>query len=57
MCRCFGYVSGVSLLLNVIVVPIVSAMFPFLLALAALAAMLPALAGAILFLPSFFSPR
>ena len=54
MCRCFGYVSGVSLLLNVIVVPIVSAMFPFLLALAALAAMLPALAGAILFLPSFF---
>lgn len=54
MCRCFGYVSGVSLLLNVIVVPIVSAIFPFLLALAALAAMLPALAGAILFLPSFF---
>lgn len=54
MCRCFGYVSGVSLLLNVIVVPIVSATFPFLLALAALAAMLPALAGAILFLPSFF---
>lgn len=54
MCRCFGYVSGVSLLLNVIVVPIVSAIFPFLLALAALAAILPALAGAILFLPSFF---
>ena len=54
MCRCFGYVSGVSLLLNVIVVPIVSAMFALLLALAALAAMLPALAGAILFLPSFF---
>lgn len=53
-CRCFGYVSGVSLLLNVIVVPIVSAAFPFLLALAALAAALPALAGAILFLPSYF---
>ncbi len=54
MCRCFGYASGASLILNVLVVPLVSAAFPILLALAALAALLPPLAAAILYLPSLF---
>lgn len=52
MCRCFGYVSGVSLLLNVFIVPLVSAAFPVFLALAAVAAAVPPLAGAALYLPS-----
>lgn len=52
MCRCFGYVSGASLLLNVFIVPLVSAAFPVFLALAAVAAAVPPLAGAALYLPS-----
>ena len=52
MCRCFGYVSGGSLLLNVFIVPLVSAVFPVFLALAAVAAAVPPLAGAALYLPS-----
>ena len=52
LCCCFGYVSGVSLILNVLVVPIVSAAFPVFLAAAAIAATLPPLAGVILYVPS-----
>ena len=49
----FGYLSGWSLLLNCLFVPLVSAAFAFLLALVAIACMLPVAAnGVILYVPS-----
>ena len=51
--RSFGYLSGWSLLLNCLFVPLVSAAFAFLLALVAIACMLPVAAnGVILYVPS-----
>lgn len=49
----FGYISGWSLLLNVVFVPVISAAFAFLLLLAVIACLLPVAANsAVLYLPS-----
>lgn len=52
---CFGYLSGWSILLNVVFVPLISAIFSLLLALAVLACLLPAaVSSVVLYLPNLF---
>ena len=46
---CFGYTSGLGLLLNIVFVPVISAVYMLLFAITALACLLPALAGTLAF--------
>lgn len=50
----FGYTSGLSILLNLLFVPLISAAFCVLFAFTALACVFPAAAGVLLWLPCYF---
>lgn len=48
---CFGYVSALSLVTNLLFIPVISAIYAFLFAFSLLACVIPAAAGALLYIP------